>query len=133
MKRPRLYSLSLSLDSASILHRIKEGYLIWITIVPHITKSARYTIGLRIEETFLDLLELAYVAYFTQKEKKEEKVAACILELDALKFLIAIAWEGKLISNTHCEQIAVKLEEIGKMLGGWKKSFDNLQKKNRSV
>ena len=120
-------------NNASILSRIKEGYLIWVSIVPHIAKGARYTIGSRIENKFLDLLELSYVAYFIEKEKKEEKITECILVLDTLKFLISVAWEGKLISNAHCENVALKLEEVGKMFGGWKKNLANPEKKNRDM
>lgn len=138
----RLLSLSLSLNNSSILNRIKEGYLVWMNIVPHIPKGARYTIGARIENHFLDLLEFAYTAYFsssarksnyvyfTEKEKKAEKISDCILCLDVLKFLISVAWEGKLVSNKQYEEISLKLDEIGKMLGGWRKSLENLQKKN---
>ena len=126
-------SLSLSLDKASILNRIKEGYLLWMTIVPHMAKNARYTIGERIENKLLDLLELSYIAYFTAKDKKSEKISECILITDSLKFLVSIAWEGKLISSKHCEDMALKLDEIGKMLGGWKKSLDNPEKKNRTL
>lgn len=107
--------------------------MFWINISPHIAKSSRYTIGARIENKFLDLLELSYTAYFTEKEKKMEKVAECILINDSLKFLISIAWEGKLISNKQCEDVALKLDEVGKMLGGWKNSLANLEKKNRAV
>ena len=125
--------LSLSLDNASIIARIKEGYLIWVNIIPHIEKGARYTIGQRIENKFLDLLDLTYIAYFTGKERKMEKVTECILLLDTLKFLVSVAWEGKLISNAHCENVAIKLEEVGKMLGGWKKNLGNPEKKNRDL
>ena len=107
--------------------------MLWMGIVPHMVKSARYTLGERIEDKFLDLLELSYNAYFTEREKKMEKVAECILITDGLKFLISIAWEGKLISNKHCEDVAVKMDEIGKMLGGWKNSLNNPEKKNRTM
>ena len=102
-----------------------------MNIVPHIAKGARYTIGARIENKFLDLLELSYVAYFTEKEKKTEKIAECVLTLDTLKFLVSVAWEGKLVTNKQCEEVARKLEESGKMLYGWKKSLENPEKKNR--
>ena len=124
---------SLGKAKATKQTRIQEGYLIWINIVPHIAKGARYTIGSRIENRFLDLLELSYTAYFTEKERKAEKIAECILLLDTLKFLVSVAWEGKLISNAHCESVASKLEEIGRMFGGWKKNLDNPQKKNRDT
>lgn len=126
-----LLSLSLSLENASILTRIKEGYLIWLSIVPHMSKNSRYTIGNRIENKFLDLLELSYIAYFSKKENKIEKVTACIFASDKLKFLISIAWEGKLISNKQYEEIALKLDEGGRMLGGWRNKLENPQKKNR--
>ena len=104
-----------------------------MNLVPHIAKGARYTLGARIENKFLDLLELSYAAYFTEKEKKAEKIAECIFITDTLKFLVSVAWEGKVISDQQCEGIAVKLEEIGKMLGGWKKSLGNPEKKNRTL
>jgi len=104
-----------------------------MNIVPHIPKGGRHTIGARIENKFLDLLELSYLAYYTEREKKAEKILQCILILDTLKFFIQVTWEGKLISNKQYEDVAVKLEEIGKMLGGWKKSLGNPEKKNRTL
>lgn len=134
MARPNSYlSLSLSLDKATILARIKEGYLFWMGFVPHMAKGSRYTIGARIENKFLDLLEISYAAYFTERDKKEAKISECILITDALKYLVSVAWEGKLISNKQCEDIAVKLEEIGKMLGGWRKSLNNRTRENRNI
>ena len=49
--------------------------MFWVNIVPHIAKSARYTLGARIENKFIDLLELSYTAYFSEKDRKEEKIA----------------------------------------------------------
>lgn len=104
-----------------------------MSIVPHIARGARYTIGSRIENTFLDLLEQTYTAYFSVKEKKAERIAVCVFTLDILKFLISVAWEGHLISHGQCEQLAVKLEEAGKMFGGWCRSLENPTKKNRDL
>lgn len=125
-----LLTLSLSLNNASILSKIKEGYLTWMSIVPHIPKTARYTLGARIENKFLDLLELAYTSYFSEKDKKAEKISDCIFASDILKFLISTTWEAKFISHKHYGDIAIKLDEIGKMLWGWRKSLDSPQKKN---
>jgi hypothetical protein len=119
------------LSNSSILNRIKDGYLIWMNIVPHIPKTARYTIGVRIENKFLNLLELAYAAYFIEKERKAEKISMCIFELDILKFLISTSWEAKCMSHKQYEEIALNLDEVGKMLWGWKKSLDP-DKKNRA-
>ena len=99
--------------------------MLWLNITPHIAKTSRYTIGQRIENKFLDLLELSYTAYFTGKDNKVEKISECILILDTLKYLISVTWEGKVISNSQYEQLAVKLDEVGRMLGGWKKGLEN--------
>lgn len=105
----------------------------WIAIVPHIPKGGRYTIGTRIEHRFLQLLELSYAAYFTDKEKKPGKIMECIQSLDILKFLLHVTWEAKFISPKHYEDVAAKLNEAGKMLGGWRKNLENPDKKNRTV
>lgn len=107
--------------------------MIWMNIVPHMQRGARYTIGARIENKFLDLLELAYITYFTQKERKVEKISECIFLLDTLKFLISVAWETKLFSNQQFEEVGLKLEEIGRMLFGWKERINNPPKKNRNL
>lgn len=115
------------------MQRLKESYLVWVGIVPHIPKGARYTIGARVENKLLTLLEATYVAYFTPRAQRAEKLAGCILELDTLKFLVSVAWEGKLVSHKQYETVAVKLEEVGKMLGGWRKSLGNPDKKNHTL
>lgn len=104
--------------------------MLWMTIVPHIPKTHRSTIGARIENKFLNVLEIAYIAYFTEKEKKVEKISQAILTLDTLKFLLSIAWESKLLSTKQYSDLIEKLGEIGKMLGGWKKGLENHSKKS---
>jgi hypothetical protein len=124
---------SINLGTASILERIKEGYLGWLLVVGHIPKGQRYTIGVRIENKYLDLLESARIAYFLERDRKAHQIAECVLLLDSLKYLIHIAWEAKLITHTQYASLAEKLEEIGKMFGGWRKSLDNPEKKNRTL
>jgi len=104
-----------------------------MNITPHIPKGQRYTIGVRIENKLLDLLELSYVTYFTEKEKKLQKINDCVLMLDTLKFLTQIAWQSKLVANNCYADISAKFDEIGKMFGGWRKNLENNDKKNRAI
>ena len=96
-------------------------------------KSSRYTLGARIEDRFLDLIELAYETYFTAINEKKEKISRRIKDLDKLKYLFSLAWEAKLISNKQYEAVALKLFEAGRMFGGWKNNLDNPKKKNRTL
>lgn len=104
--------------------KTKESYLVWLSISPHIPKNARYTIGARIDNKFLDLLDDSYSAYFSHKENRKVKIDTCILTLDTLKFLLSIAWEAKFVSHKQYEDISLKLSEVGKMLTGWQKYLD---------
>jgi len=104
-----------------------------MNVSAHFAKGQRYTIGARIENKFLDLLEISYTTYFSPKESKSQKLAECVLTLDTLKFLIHVAWQAKLLSHKQYGDILGKLDEIGKMFGGWKKSLDNLEKSPRRI
>ena len=107
--------------------------MLWMSIVCHIPKHARFTIGARIENTLLDLMETAYQAYYIKGDKKSEKIDVCIYLQDILKFLLDVLWDGRLISNDQYEQLSKKFSEIGRMLGGWQKSLTNPEKKNRTL
>ena len=95
-----------------------------MNISVHIPKGQRYTIGTRIENKFLDLLELSYITYFTEKDRKLLKISECVLLLDTLKFLVSVAWEAKVVSHTQYGEMLTRLDEIGKMFGGWKGSLE---------
>jgi hypothetical protein len=40
-----------------------------------------------------------------------------------LKFFLQVAWEIKALDNKKYIRLSEKLDEIGKMLGGWLKSI----------
>lgn len=86
-------------------------------------RTYRYTIGKRIEDRFLDLLEISYRTYYSEKDHKLKLLQSAITLLDIIKYLITIAWEGELISHLHFESINSKLQELGRMLGGWRKGL----------
>jgi hypothetical protein len=87
-------------------------------------RTARYTTGSRIENHFLDLLELVYKAYYTPFENKNEKIVECISKNDLIKYLLQIAWENKLLKENPYAELSQKLQEVGKILGGWKSSVE---------
>lgn len=46
-------------------------------------------------------------------------------KLESLKLLITVSWEGKLIQNAQFTELTKELNEIGKMLGGWKRGIES--------
>jgi hypothetical protein len=51
-----------------------------------------------------------------------------ISKLDTLKFFAQLAWESKIIPTEKHIIFSSKLEEIGKMLGGWRKGLQSVNK-----
>lgn len=87
-------------------------------------RIARYTTGARIENHFLDLLELIYKAYYSPLENKSGKIVECISKNDIIKYLLQIAFENKFVKEKEYLELSGKLQEIGKILGGWKNSVE---------
>jgi len=87
-------------------------------------RVGRYTTGARIENHFLDLLELIYKAYYANIENKSIIIIESINKNDIIKYLTQIAFENKLIKEKQYLELSQKLNEVGKILGGWKKGIE---------
>jgi hypothetical protein len=74
---------------------------------------------------FLDILELSFTCVYLPPEPKIALLGTVISKLDILKFFMQLAWESKLIPTEKYIEMSIKLEEIGKMLGGWRKGLEN--------
>ncbi len=110
-----------------VLVRIKDSYKIWHTHLANISQVDRHTIGNKIDDIFLSLLELIFRAIFAyDKFEKLSIVSEAIGKTDLLKFFLQIGWEHKILDHKIYGNLIIGLDEVGRMLGGWKK---NLQEK----
>ena len=81
--------------------------------------------GQKIEQSFLTTLEYTFTAAYLPPEQKIILLGKTISKLDVLKFFLQLAWESKLIPTEKYANLSERLEEIGRMLGGWKKGLLN--------
>lgn len=81
--------------------------------------------GHKIEQTFLMAIELAFCLSYLPLEKKIPFLNKTITRIDILKFFTQLAWENKLIPTDKFSELVLRLEEIGRQLGGWKKGIEN--------
>jgi hypothetical protein len=86
-------------------------------------KVERIGIGAKIELSFLIVLELTFTSTYLPPEQKIISLTNTISKLDILKFFAQLAWEEKLIPTEKYADLSKQLEEIGRMLGGWKKGL----------
>lgn len=109
------------------LTKAKEAYQIWHKNLANLNRIYRYTIGLKIDEIFLSLLEFIFRACFAyDKFEKLSLISQAISKSDLLKFFLQLGWEEKAIDHKNYGKLALLLDDIGRQLGGWKK---NLQEK----
>ena len=66
-------------------------------------------------------------ASFLSKNEKLPYIKIAVRKLDTLKVLVQIVWEIKALDEKKFIIISEKLNETGKMLGGW---HNNLAKEN---
>ena len=77
-----------------------------------------------IDRIFCELLELIFRASFaSDKFEKLSVVSQSIAKSDLLKFFLQLSWEHKIITHKTYAELILFVEEVGKMLGGWKKSI----------
>lgn len=96
-------------------------YKLWHEFWPNFPKSSRYNLGAKIDSFFLEILELLFIAGYSPKEEKHSHLLKAVIKLDLLKFFFQISWELKFLDNKKYILISEKLNEAGKMLGGWYK------------
>ena len=103
-----------------VIIKQKEAYLFWQKINRNLPKTERFNLGQKISQSFIEVLELTFTAAYQPPEKKIKLLEQTLSRLDILKFFLQLAWEAKLIPNNQYTEIFNKLNEVGRMLGGWK-------------
>ncbi|MFA5778098.1 MAG: four helix bundle protein [Candidatus Paceibacterota bacterium] len=68
---------------------------------------------------FIEIIEAVSIATFLSREEKHPWVRLAIRKSDTLKILLMVLWEAKSIDDKKYIVLSQKIEEIGKMLGGW--------------
>jgi hypothetical protein len=102
---------------------LKEGYLLWHNFLPHVERLSRYTLGVKIDNLFIELLEITFTAKYAPPVNKLTFLDELIRKLDNLKFFVTLLWEAKGLDATKYGQLAQKLTTAGKMSNKWRQMF----------
>jgi len=82
-------------------------------------KMDRYTIGEKVFSLLIELLVGILQAQYLTQEQKIEKLKANSSELDNIKILVRLTRSLEIIDEKQYINLENKLQEIGRMLGGW--------------
>jgi len=110
-----------------IVKHAKDTYLIWFEYFQKLPEIHRYTLGLRIDDLFVEIIENLASAGFSKPPEKQNFINLTIRKNDTLKVLLMILWEVKSLDDKKYILLSKQLDELGKMLGGW---ILHLQKQN---
>jgi len=92
---------------------------LWHEFLPHISKTSRYSLGIKIDNLFIETTEYIFIASRLTKDQKMPFLRKASFKLDLLKFFLQIIWEIKSLDDKKYILLSGHLNEIGKMLGGW--------------
>lgn len=102
-----------------VLEKIKNVYMLWNGYHLLIPKVQRYSLGNRIDEIFIEIIEMVAEAAFLVKSEKIPYIKVAIRKLDTLKILLMILWETKGLEEKKYITISTILYKIGRNLEGW--------------
>ena len=102
-----------------IIQKLVVVYKIWHEYLPKFSKIFKHNLGSKIDKLLIEMIENIFIAQHKSKEQKLIYLNKSSEKLDLLKFLFQISWEIKALDNKKYIALSQKLNEIGKMLGGW--------------
>lgn len=114
-----------SMGSLPIINKIYEVYREIIDINNKLEKRRKYSIGLSLENSILDSMESLIMAKNAPKTLKAGYLIKAGSKLEVSTFKVRLLLELSLVNETRIFQLQSKLDEIGRMLGGWSKSVQS--------
>ncbi len=115
--------LKATVHTLPIIQKLVAAYKIWHEFLPHFPQISRFTLGNKIDSLFIEIVELSVTASYLNRSQKSPYVQKAVLKLDVLKFFLQVSWEIRALDNKKFIVLSEKLDEIGKMLGGWIKQL----------
>ena len=118
-----------SAERTPLFQEVYRLYLSWYIRCQKIPKKDRFTIGQKTENMFLEILVLIVTAYHAKDiEYKKQSLSKANTLLECVKITVRLAKDVKALEQRWYIDYQARLQEIGKMLGGW---IASLSKTNR--
>ncbi len=94
-------------------------------------KDKRYSLGQRIENKLLDILELLIKANYSKV--KLDILRTANLEIEVLRHLMRLSYDLRLINLKSYEYSSQQANEIGRLVGGWISSLGRLETRQQTA
>lgn len=109
-----------------IFQKIYELIKIAYQYVQGFPKSQKFVLGQRIENSAINILEGVILA--NEERNKAATLTRTSIELEKLRVFTRLAKDLRFLDFKKYESLSLRINEIGKMLGGWIKYSKNNEK-----
>lgn len=86
-------------------------------------KGDRFSLGEKTKEQILELIEAITKAGHAKKEWKTPQIEQAIVKLELIKIFVRLGYDTHCLNEKQYVVIQERIQEIGRMLGGWKRSI----------
>jgi hypothetical protein len=101
-------------------------FMLWlIPAVEKFPRSQKFLLGDRIQSTAIDVLERLIEATYTRE--RVQFLSQANIGIEKLRFLFRLATDLRHLDLARYEHAARALDEVGRMIGGWRKAHDAAQ------
>ena len=112
-------------ERTPIFQEVYRLHLSWYIRSQKIPKKDRFTIGQKIESMLLEILVLIVTAYHAKDlDYKRQSLMKANTLLECIKITIRLAKDVKALEQKWYIDYESRIQEIGKMLGGWISSLN---------
>lgn len=88
-------------------------------------RNHKFSLGDRLQNQLSDLLEMYIQAYYLPPGEKQKILQKTNIHLQIIRYYYRLCYELGLFPSTKYQYFAEKIDEIGKMTGGWLKSLSD--------
>ncbi len=117
---------NITVHDTPIFQATYKLYLAWHVHCQLIPKKERFAIGQKTENLLLELMTIIVAAYHTKNlTLKKEALFRVNTVIECVKILIRLAKDVKALDQRLYIEYESRLQEMGKMLGGWIRQTQN--------
>jgi len=111
------------MEDSSVTQKVYDLLKEVIPMINRLPRTYKFTLGDRLQIQLLDLLEIYVEAFFSQKSKKTILLNEANIKLEVLRHYFRLGFDMGLYTSNRYQYYAQKLQEIGRMTGGWLKAL----------
>lgn len=111
-------------NTQPILIKAFELLKVIIQSIRHYPRDQKFLLGRHTQQITSALLDTLIEAWYSAQADKKPLLQKANILLEKLRFYIRLAFEQGYFNSNKYKELSEKIEEIGRMNGGWLKSLN---------